>query len=110
MDQQAFDKIYEQMIIDEKECMRTKGEDYAHDSDRLANFKRIGKLANIEPKKVWLIYFYKHVDAIVSYISKGKSESESIEGRIMDVRNYLAIFRCMLEEEKQFNIIPQKDR
>ena len=100
MDRTKFEEIFSKMIDEEKNCMFTKGSDYCRSDDRLANFKRVGEQSGIGPKRVWLVYFLKHMDAIINYIVNNKNESEPIQSRIMDCRNYLAILRCIIEEEE----------
>jgi hypothetical protein len=61
-------------------------------------------------ESIWLTYFTKHFDSVVSFIRKrnqGKAVSEivaglsePIDGRILDMINYLAILRGMILEER----------
>lgn len=100
MDRKTFEDIFNKIVDEERNCMFTKGNDYCRSEDRLANFKRVGQMSAISTKQVWLVYYLKHMDAIINFIVNDKCESEPIESRIMDARNYLAILRCIIEEER----------
>jgi len=95
-----FYLLFENMNKQEKECMLGKGEEYTMSSDdKLKNFKDVGKMLDIEPLKVAGIYWLKHVFSIINYIKTGKTSSvESIESRIMDARNYLALIQGLINE------------
>lgn len=99
MNREEFNKLVELMEAQEHHLLKTKGDDYTQkDNDRLINFKRIGQeikgspLFNTHPELiVWWIYFRKHIDAMQSFIKSGNAESEPIEGRVCDARNYLGL-------------------
>jgi len=92
----------DQMHDAEKLLVGTKGAEYAHDQDQLANFKRLGNILGIKAGLICLVYFHKHLDGIISYIQEGKEISdEAISGRFRDARNYLALLECLLSEKVQ---------
>ena len=97
-----FNELVDTMIAEEKECMKCKGAEYTISSDdRLANFKAIAKEIDVPLLKVWYVYAYKHWASISNYVKVGEIKStEPIEGRIMDLRNYLALGRAIIEEER----------
>lgn len=84
----------------------TKGEEYAHDDDQLANFKRLAtELGNTPEENLW-VYFTKHKDSIVSYIKDIKTGtkrdlSEPIDKRIDDAILYLVLLKAMAKERGQ---------
>ena len=81
--------------------LKTKGDDYTIDQaelDRLYNFKAIGVLLDIDPKKVLLVYLFKHIFSICAY-TKSQKESEPIEGRLDDAINYLYLLMGLIHEE-----------
>lgn len=102
MDTKEFNQFFKQLIDEERTLIEQKGHDYTQgDEDRLINFKRVGSLLGLKPIQVWAVYFYKHVDAILTYVKKGKLESvESLEGRFQDARNYLLLGLALISEEK----------
>lgn len=77
---------------------RTKGHDYAGEEDALSNFKRNAARLGMTPIQVWAIYFYKHLDAIETYVREGGVASEPIEGRIRDAILYLYLLRGLVSE------------
>lgn len=89
----------------------TKGAEYAGDADQLANFKRLGRLLDLHPTAVLLVYLHKHLDAIGSYVkatSKGQAviESEPIEGRIDDAILYLILLKGLISDEDVPGTVP----
>jgi len=104
-----LDKEFLEMLASMEEAehkiMGTKGMEYTQGDlkeDRLANFYRLGKELDIDPKVVLWIYLKKHIDSIVCYIKQGKEYSEEkIEGRIHDARNYLTLLMGIINEQKK---------
>jgi len=82
------------------EIGRTKGKEYTQ-TDRLDNFKRLGKELGVDPKVILWVYLRKHIDSIASFIKTGGVLSEPIQGRITDARVYLFLLRGLIEEDKQ---------
>jgi hypothetical protein len=74
------------------EILNSKGVDIARHKelgDRLGNFRRIALLLGVEPREVWVTYFLKHVDVLIRWATTGGVESEPLEGRFADARNYI---------------------
>jgi hypothetical protein len=88
----------------------TKGREYSHEGDRLANFKRIASELDIDPLIVCWVYFKKHVDSIASYVKeKREGLSEPVRGRIVDAITYLGLLNGLIEEStKTFYLPPVK--
>jgi hypothetical protein len=90
--------------------MNTKGIEYSGEDDKFANFKRLSTLQDLPAESIWLTYFTKHFDSLVSFIKKRnagqsvdeieKGLSEPIHGRIMDMINYLFILDGMIDEQR----------
>jgi len=97
-----FYVLLKQMVKDEETIMIGKGKEYTIGSDdKLQNFKDVGKASNLDPMKVWQVYFMKHVASIYNYIKDGvEASDEPIEGRIKDARNYLALLVGLIKEQK----------
>jgi hypothetical protein len=97
---EEFDKLFVTMCEEERDLLMRKGIEYSGKEDRLANFKKLANDLGLNPKQVLFVYLTKHLDSIRSYIKNGKVMSnESIEGRIADARNYLALLRGLIEEK-----------
>lgn len=96
-------EIIEQMIKSETEIFLAKGKSYAGNGDTLANFKRNAERLGLTKYQIWGVYFNKHIDSINNAISDNPNEprdnSEGLQGRIADARNYLAILLCLLIED-----------
>lgn len=79
----------------------TKGEEYAvENEDALNNFKQAAEMLGVTPLQVCLVYMYKHFCAIANHAKRGNVLSEPIEGRILDLRLYTAIYLALVQEEE----------
>ena len=94
-----FDR-YQANILEEVVKMKnTKGREYANSESRFANFDRLSDRLNISNLQVALVYLTKHMDAIESYIGRGRTYStETIQGRIVDAITYLTLIGGMIQE------------
>lgn len=93
-------RLFEKMIEAERNLLLSKGKEYAGDADCLANFKD-SDCIGLDPKQKLWVYLSKHMASIASYIKNGKEFSnETIESRIADARNYLALLYMLIQEEK----------
>lgn len=92
--------LYNELILMEDELMNTKGLEYSSDEDTLANFKESEDIGVSPKQKLW-IYLSKHLSSIKNYIKTNETHSnESIQSRIADARNYLALLYILIEEER----------
>lgn len=99
-----FEVMFEVMHDNERKVLKSKGADYTqHSNDRLANFKRTAKQIGITPFQVWAVFAHKHWDAIMSYVKTGEVESEPFDGRVLDLRNYLALGLALYTEQEDNN-------
>ena len=103
MKEQEFLDIMNRMEENEHTIMGTKGVEYTQGdlkTDRLANFYRIAKELDQDPKVVCYIYLKKHLDSIACFVKNGKEfTDEKIEGRINDARNYLILLNAIIQEQ-----------
>lgn len=81
------------------EIMKSKGEAYSGQEDKLGNFKRVAKSLAMTPYQVWYVYFAKHLDSLASWIRQEYKDSEPIEGRIKDLINYLFLLHALIIEK-----------
>jgi len=102
MTNNSFYEMLKRMVAEEEATMVSKGKEYTIGSDdKLANFKNVAKDTGLQPMQVWAVYFLKHIASICNYVKDGREASnEPIEGRIMDARNYLALLRGLIEEQR----------
>jgi len=86
---------------EENEIMLGKGKEYTvSDEDKFKNFKSIAERMNTSSEQVAMIYLLKHMDSIRNYTLHGiEASDESIEGRIMDARNYLLLLGGIIKEK-----------
>lgn len=81
----------------------SKGAEYAHSEDQLANFKRLGAELGLHPTTVLKVYLQKHLDAITAYVRARQAgdlpiESEPIDGRIDDAILYLILLKGLIHD------------
>ena len=80
--------------------MNSKGLSYSGTEDAFGNFKRCAKLSGTTPEQTWFTYFIKHFDSLCSYLREEYNDTEPIEGRIIDLINYLMLFYGMIKEKQ----------
>lgn len=97
-----FAQLLESTFTQLQHLTATKGAEYAHDADQLANFKRLGSSLSMHPSAVLLVYLAKHMDAVTAYVAAlnigtQPIESEPISGRIDDAILYLVLLKALLQ-------------
>jgi len=97
--EQLYTLIQDKILPDCYNIMKSKGESYSGLEDKLGNFKRCAKFADVNIEKAWYIYFVKHFDALSSYIRGEYKDSEPIKSRIQDLINYLFLLAAILDEQ-----------
>lgn len=76
--------------------------EYARDLENVfANFDRLSSLLGTSREHILMVYAYKHLDGIISYINGHKSQREDVRQRIKDLRMYLALLWGMVEDKEQ---------
>jgi len=97
-------EILDTLKAKEEEILFSKSKSYANGVDVLSNFKKNAEACGLTKFQVWLIYFHKHIDSILNAVKNSPQnpvdESEGLEGRIIDARNYLLLLLCLLHEDK----------
>ena len=97
---------FNQLVVDARgrqdKLLTVKGNDYTrHEEDRLSNFKRSGAALGLSPMQVWAVFINKHIDAVMAYVKTGRTESESIQGRLDDIVNYCYLGEALIHEATQ---------
>lgn len=101
-------KTYEELIVKfrdrgdaQAKMKRVEYTESRGDQDVLENFKATGKDLNLDPLQVLGIFMKKHWSSIINYIKTGKTySSERIDGRIMDLIQYLELTYACIEEKR----------
>jgi hypothetical protein len=110
MTNETFYEKTEEFFLECVRTMQTKGEEYSGSDDKFANFKRLAAMQQIPMSSIWFTYFIKHFDSLTTFIRRvnagesikeiEKTLSEPIDGRIMDMINYLFILKGMVDESR----------
>ena len=104
MNWEEYEKNIESLFSFCKVIIKSKGRTYARGENPLGNFNRLSQILGTDRKRILLIYFYKHLDAIIAHINEQREDTEDIKSRIADAINYLAILYAMIvEDEKDGN-------
>jgi uncharacterized protein with PIN domain len=83
------------------DVMVPKSYDYATDDIVLVEMFRQAWEMNITPQKVMWILIRKHLTAVKEFINNQKVKSESIDSRLIDVANQMALLHIMINKEQQ---------
>ena len=73
------------------ELMKPKAKDYASDDVVFVELLREAWETQVSPSVVLWILLRKHISAIRNYVVLNKTESESIDSRLMDVANMMSL-------------------
>lgn len=97
-----YDKVANGLLSLAHEIEISKRPGYTGGSiDVLANFKGVAARAGITTEQAWAVYFLKHIDAIVSIMTKPElAVSEAPPGRFADAVNYLKLGYAILQERQ----------
>lgn len=108
MTQDDLSDFMVRMFEDEIMTTREAGQkEYAHEDDNaFANFHRVSKDLDLDPKMVLWVYARKHADGIAAYLKGHTSQREDVTGRIKDEILYLFILWAMIESERGLELIP----
>ena len=91
MNKKEFQQIKKSLDAYSKAIMEAKQPEYTNnDDDVLRNFKNVAENLGLESQEVWAVYFYKHIQAILSHAHNPEMiEAEPIQSRYADAINYL---------------------
>lgn len=109
MNREEFDLFNEDILAKAKELRLVKGRDYQRATeDILSNFKSGAEKLHITILQDFGALFHKQVEAIYAYLATGKVESERIEGRIVDVINYMLLLNAIIHYLKSLEKTKEK--
>lgn len=102
MNQTDYDEVADGLLQLAREIEDAKRPGYTGGSvDVLANFKGVAARAGITTEQAWAVYFLKHIDAIMSIMTKPDlAVSEAPAGRFADAVNYLRLGFAILHERQ----------
>ena len=91
MNKKQFNEIKKSLDAFAKAIMDAKQPEYTNqDKDVLVNFKRTAENLGLESQEVWAVFFYKHVQAILSHAhNPDMHQAEPLQSRYADCINYL---------------------
>lgn len=98
------DDFFAEKFLECIDLIKVKNADYSQGEqkgDRIAAFRRIARDINITMEQAWAVFCQKHWGAVMKFIKDGSVESEPIEGRIMDIINYMVLLAAIVEDGKK---------
>ena len=108
MTQKEFIETKKYILEKALDIMNAKQPEYTNKSiDVLHNFKSTAESIGITPMEVWAVFFYKHIQAILSHAGDPHMhQAESIDSRYADALNYLFLgFAMLVEDSSKKDII-----
>ena len=106
MTPEEFSKYAHARMAKELDILTKKGHDYTQGSkDRYKNFNDLAKELELSSLAVMFIFFKKHLDSIKTFIKHGAVESEDIQDRIADARNYLLLMGAWISERPSKDVV-----
>lgn len=89
----------------EEKVMSAKRHDYTGNSrNQIINFVTVAEMLGMDPMQVWATYFFKHVSSVLTYAKTGKVESEPLDQRMIDIRNYCLLGLCIAEAKGDWSL------
>lgn len=89
-------------VFAECQALRKAGQaEYSGGADAFGNFNRLATNLRLGRMFILLVYLWKHLDGIVSFVNGHKSQREDVRGRINDAIVYLCLLRGMVDEDQQ---------
>lgn len=106
MKREDFYKLIAARSSERMNLLELKGKAYAGSDNVFANFERNGERMGLTKYQVWLVYFMKHIDSIVTAIKENPENpvdksGEPLVGRIDDAVNYLDLLAGMHHADSQ---------
>ncbi|MGD9712732.1 MAG: hypothetical protein AB7V46_11765 [Thermomicrobiales bacterium] len=98
------DPVFAKRFCECIEIIRKKNADYSQGEqkkDRIAGFRAVARDLELPMRKVWGVFFSKHIQAIKKFLKDGFVESEPIDQRINDAINYLVLLGPIIDEMKK---------
>lgn len=103
MTKEQFNDLVDETLRKAHDILTLKNPEYTNlSADVLNNFKELARLAETTPLQVWSVFFLKHVLSIMAYTRRGNEAevSEPIEGRAVDLINYMLFFVALVKEKR----------
>lgn len=112
MNHKKFNELKKYILDNCQNIMNEKQPEYTNEnSDVLHNFKTTAENLGLSPQEIWAVFFYKHVQAILSHAGNpNMHQAEPIESRYADAINYLFLgfalhIERMHKEHEDLNLI-----
>ena len=98
---QTLELEFDDLIKSELEMLRTKGEDYSVNKDRLSNFYEVAAFSGISPQMVVFSRIATKMVRMKALLVNNKNPNhESLADSIKDCRNYLFFLHLLLKYDK----------
>ncbi len=103
MTNKRFNEIVEAELINIKNILVKKADEYNLEKDRLGFFKRAAIFSQSSSEKVLYGFLLKHLQSITDMINSEKKYPKDMWlEKITDIENYLILLIALLEDNNQF--------
>lgn len=101
MTSEEFSKSVESQIKRIEESLVKKNKEYANTKPPLHNFHESAKASRTTPKIAAFMFMIKHFTSITDMIQSGDDYPMEVwKEKLGDMKNYLILIECLVEEEK----------
>lgn len=102
MTPQEFETILDRRLTKCREVLGTKAKEYAHNGDRLYNFRKAGTINNKPmPEALWEMST-KHLVSVIDLVNGVLPPTQhNVDEKIGDMINYLILLEAVLQECQQ---------
>lgn len=102
----TFDKVLNETWDKVEAILKSKGEEYSTELDKLHNFKKAANMKGESPREALGGMMIKHTVSIYDLIAKEESALIEVwDEKIIDHINYLILLRAIVLEELEGNCI-----
>lgn len=102
MDNQEFNEILDQQLLQTKNTLTNKADEYARGKDRLSNFKKISAMMGVTNPHALLGLVMKHIVALVDFVNDLDAEilqpQDRWDEKIGDIIAYMILLKALVSE------------
>lgn len=100
--EKEYDLDLDEFMKNKLHSLRQSGqEEYARkEHNAFGNFERIADMLDSTREEVLIIYFWKHIDGIMSWYEGNKNQREELMDRLGDACVYLFLLAGMVEDDR----------
>jgi len=99
MTNEEFEKLFEDVVFQERTTLLTKSAEYASDADRFHNFHVGASISGQSPARTLWGFLVKHLVSVRDIVDGREADRAMLREKIGDCRNYLILLEALLVDE-----------